>query len=60
MLRRLDLAEADPANADRYLTFVFVGAGYAGVEACAELFQLVHETRRHYPACATCRSAGCS
>ena len=50
VLRRLDLAEADPANADRYLTFVFVGAGYAGVEACAELFQLVHETRRHYPA----------
>jgi len=50
VLRRLDLAEADPANADRYLTFVFVGAGYAGVEACAELHQLVHETRRHYPA----------
>jgi NADH dehydrogenase len=50
VLRRLDLAEADPANADRHLTFVFVGAGYAGVEACAELFQLVHETRRHYPA----------
>ena len=50
VLRRLDLAEADPANAERYLTFVFVGAGYAGVEACAELLQLVHETRRHYPA----------
>ena len=30
VLRQLDLAEADPANATRYLTFVFVGAGYAG------------------------------
>ncbi len=31
VLRQLDLAEADPGNAARYLTFVFVGAGYAGV-----------------------------
>ena len=29
-LRQLDLAEADPAHASRHLTFVFVGAGYAG------------------------------
>jgi len=49
MLRRLDLADADPANAERYLTFVFVGAGYAGVEALAELTQLVHDALRHYP-----------
>ena len=35
ILRRLDLAEVDPDNAERYLTFVFVGAGYAGVEALA-------------------------
>jgi len=47
--RRLDLAVADPANARRYLTFVFVGAGYAGVEALAEVRQLVRDTWRHYP-----------
>jgi NADH dehydrogenase len=49
VLRRLDLAEADPANADRYLTFVFVGAGYAGVESLAELMDLVGDAMRHYP-----------
>ncbi len=47
--RRLDLAEADPANVARYLTFVFVGAGYAGVEALAEVRQLVRDTWRHNP-----------
>ncbi len=41
VLRRLDLAEADPADAAVHLTFVFVGAGYAGVEALAEMRQLV-------------------
>jgi NADH dehydrogenase len=50
VLRRLDLAEADPANAERYLTFVFVGAGYAGVEALAELTDLVHDALKYYPA----------
>ena len=50
VLRQLDLAEADPRNARRYLTFVFVGAGYAGVEALAELRQLVEDAVRHYPA----------
>jgi NADH dehydrogenase len=49
VLRRLDLAEADPRNAERYLTFVFVGAGYAGVEALAELNEFVGEALRHYP-----------
>src|SRR5262249_19044110 len=49
LLRRLDRAEADPANAERHLTFVFVGAGFAGVEALAELHQLVGEAARHYP-----------
>ena len=46
ILRRLDLAELDPGNAERYLTFVFVGAGYAGVEALAETMQLVHDALR--------------
>jgi NADH dehydrogenase len=50
VLRRLDLAEADPANAERYLTFVFAGAGYAGVEACAEVRQLVRDAWKRYPA----------
>jgi NADH dehydrogenase len=48
VLRQLELAEADRANAERHLTFVFVGAGYAGVEALAELQQLVHDAGRHY------------
>ena len=49
ILRRLELAEADPANGARHLCFVFVGAGYAGVEALAEMRQLVQDAMRHYP-----------
>jgi NADH:ubiquinone reductase (H+-translocating) len=49
VIRKLDLAETDPTNAERYLTFVFVGAGYAGVEALAEMRQLVQDAMRHYP-----------
>jgi NADH:ubiquinone reductase (H+-translocating) len=49
ILGRLDAADADPDNAGRYLTFVFVGAGYAGVEALAELTELVRDALRHYP-----------
>jgi len=49
VLRQLDLADADPSNARRYLRFVFVGAGYAGVEALAEVRQLLADTWRHYP-----------
>ena len=49
VLKSLDLAESDPDNAARYLTFLFVGAGYAGVEALAEIRQLVHDAMRHYP-----------
>jgi NADH:quinone reductase (non-electrogenic) len=48
LLRQLELAEADRPNAERHLSFVFVGAGYAGVEALAELQQLVHDATRHY------------
>jgi NADH dehydrogenase len=50
ILRNLERAEADPDNAERYLTFVFVGAGFAGVEALAELIDLVSDAHRHYPA----------
>jgi NADH dehydrogenase len=49
ILREVDLAEADEERAERHLTFVFVGAGYAGVEALAELTELVAEAVRHYP-----------
>jgi NADH dehydrogenase len=49
ILRQLELAEADRQNAERHLTFVFVGAGYAGVEALAELHQLVSDAAPHYP-----------
>jgi NADH dehydrogenase len=49
VLRQIDLAEADGESAERHLTFVFVGAGYAGVEALAELTELVEEALSHYP-----------
>ncbi|MBA2536654.1 MAG: NAD(P)/FAD-dependent oxidoreductase [Actinobacteria bacterium] len=51
VLRQLELAEAAPAadDAKRHLSFVFVGAGYAGVEALAELSDLVRDALRFYP-----------
>jgi NADH dehydrogenase len=49
VLGKLDDADVDRENAIRHLTFVFVGAGYAGVEALAELMDLVHDALRHYP-----------
>jgi NADH:quinone reductase (non-electrogenic) len=51
VLRELEAADAaaDPREAERHLGFVFVGAGYAGVEAFAELSDLVHDALRYYP-----------
>jgi NADH dehydrogenase len=51
VLRQLELADAAPSanDAKRHLSFVFVGAGYAGVEALAELSDLLRETTRYYP-----------
>jgi NADH dehydrogenase len=49
VLRELEAAAGDPAGAERHLTFVFVGAGYAGVEALAELSDLVRDALRYYP-----------
>jgi NADH dehydrogenase len=51
VLRRLEAAAAASTEARRRreLTFVFVGAGYAGVEALAELADLVRDALRHYP-----------
>src|SRR4051812_6822046 len=42
---RVDLNEPVTAN----LTYVFVGAGYAGVEALAELSDMVRDALRYYP-----------
>jgi NADH dehydrogenase len=40
----------DPAERGPHLSFVFVGAGYAGVEALAELSDLVTDALTWYPA----------
>ena len=49
VLHQLELADADLDTAERRLTFAFVGAGYAGVEALAEAHDLVRDSIRHYP-----------
>jgi NADH dehydrogenase len=51
VLRELEAADAEPNSAEiaRHLTFVFVGAGYAGVEALAELADLVSDALPLYP-----------
>jgi NADH:ubiquinone reductase (H+-translocating) len=51
VLRRLEVAAAAPneTHRRRELTFVFVGAGYAGVEALGELADLVRDALRYYP-----------
>jgi NADH dehydrogenase len=51
VLRRLEAAAAamSEGHRRRELTFVFVGAGYAGVEALAELADLVRDALRYYP-----------
>jgi NADH:ubiquinone reductase (H+-translocating) len=50
VLRRLEAAVAAPSaeHRRRELTFVFVGAGYAGVEALGELSDLVRDALRYY------------
>jgi NADH dehydrogenase len=57
ILRELEAAEAalDDEERARRLTFVFVGAGYAGVEALAELSDLVDDAARYYPKLADVR-----
>jgi NADH:ubiquinone reductase (H+-translocating) len=51
VLRELEAAdtELDSTRREAHLTFVFVGAGYAGVEALAELSDLVVDAMRYYP-----------
>jgi NADH:ubiquinone reductase (H+-translocating) len=51
VLRELEgaAAETEEDAKRRRLTFVFVGAGYAGVEALAELSDLVDDASKYYP-----------
>ena len=54
VLSCLDIAESleDPALRAEYLGFVFVGAGYAGVEGLAELQDFAAQAIELYPRCA--------
>ncbi len=48
VLRQIELADAAPHTATQRLTFVIAGAGFAGVEAIAELRELAEAAlRRH-------------
>src|SRR4051795_12680743 len=51
VLEQLDLATTitDHAARKRLLTFVFVGGGYAGIEALAELEDMAAYATRYYP-----------
>jgi NADH:ubiquinone reductase (H+-translocating) len=51
-LKQLELAEAagDPSERAARLTFVFVGGGYAGVEALAEVEDMIRDAKRLHPA----------
>ncbi len=51
VLHQLEAADAalEEEERARRLTFVFVGAGYAGVEALAELSDLAEDALRFYP-----------
>ena len=52
-LLHLEIAESieDAEKRREYLTFVFVGAGYAGVEGVAELQDMVADVIDRYPRC---------
>ena len=51
VLDRLDVAAAtgDPETRRCALTFVFVGGGYAGIEAVAEMEDMARDALRYYP-----------
>ena len=55
VLLTLEIAEAldDPAERAQYLTYVFVGAGYAGLEGLAELQDFAADVIDLYPRCRT-------
>jgi NADH:ubiquinone reductase (H+-translocating) len=51
VLEQLDVAAttADAATRARALTFVFVGGGYAGIEALAEMEDMARDALKYYP-----------
>jgi NADH dehydrogenase len=51
VLGQLDAAAStdDPEIRRKALTFVFVGGGYAGIEALAELEDMAHDAIKYYP-----------
>lgn len=51
VLSQLDVAATttDPATRKRALTFVFIGGGYAGIEAFAEMEDMAADALRYYP-----------
>ncbi|HEX4188859.1 MAG TPA: NAD(P)/FAD-dependent oxidoreductase [Solirubrobacteraceae bacterium] len=53
VLNCMDIAESieDPAARSEYLGFVFIGAGYAGVEGLAELQDFAAQAIELYPRC---------
>jgi NADH dehydrogenase len=55
VLRTLEVAETleDPEERRQWLTYVFVGAGYAGLEGLAELQDFAAEVIDLYPRCRT-------
>lgn len=55
LVRCLEVAEGIEDRAERraYLTFVFVGAGYAGLEGLAELQDFAADMLDYYPRCST-------
>src|ERR671932_615624 len=57
LIRTLEAAETleDPAERGAWLTYIFVGAGYAGLEGLAELQDFAADAIERYP---RCRMAG--
>jgi len=51
VLNRMDVAASviDPAERQRLLTFTFIGGGFAGVEAIAELEDMARHACKYYP-----------
>jgi NADH:ubiquinone reductase (H+-translocating) len=51
VLARLDAVSTNPEPAlrERALTFVFIGGGYAGIEAFAELEDMARSSLKYYP-----------
>ncbi|MBO0768988.1 MAG: NAD(P)/FAD-dependent oxidoreductase [Solirubrobacterales bacterium] len=53
IIHNLELAEGldDPFERRAFLSYAFVGGGYAGLEGMAELADFAHAALKHYPRC---------